>query len=404
MANFKYRSRDKFSRQVTGAIEASSADEAAKKLNDMGYLPISIEAAHNLSAQSFLTRFKAVKLNELSAFTRQLYSLQKAGLPLLSGLTAIAEQAKNNYFRLIINEVSRDIKEGMSFSQALKKHPRVFDEVFVSMVRAAEAGGSLVEILSRLNLLIEQKMDTQNRIKAATRYPLIALSVLCLGFLIVVTFVIPRFASIYSQFNAALPLPTQALIAINLAFKKYWYLFILGIGITLSAFFRFIRSAYGRTVWDNFKLRTPVFGALTTMLIMSRFARVTATLMKSGVSILEVLDLSGRTCGNVIISRAVSNIKESVSQGRGLSEPMKVSGLFPPVVTQMVSVGEQSGKVDDLLLSVADYYDLESGYTIRNLTTYIEPLLILILAVMVLIMALAIFLPMWNLIKVFKPA
>jgi type II secretory pathway component PulF len=310
---------------------------------------------------------------------------------------------KNQYFKLVIEEISRDIRGGISFSEALKKHTGVFDEVYVNMIKAAEAGGLMVEILARLTELIEQEIDTRARIKSATRYPMIAFFVLCVGFLIVVAFVIPRFASVYSQFNATLPLPTRILIGLNLAVQKFWYLFILIIAALIFGFRRFVNSNTGRPVWDNFKLKVPVIGPLVEMLVMSRFARVTAVLLKSGVPILEVLSLVSGSTGNIIISRAIENIKKSVVQGKGMSEPMKVSNLFSPIVVQMVYIGEQSGKVDELLLSVADYYDRESGYMIKNLTTYIEPILIFVLATMVLMMALGIFMPMWNLIRVFKP-
>jgi len=403
MPNFKYKARDKFSKLVTGSIAADSQADAAKKLTEMGYTPVSISEVRELGADKILSKYKRVGLEEVSTFTRQLYSLQKAGVPLLSSLEAVSVQMKNQYFKLVIEEISRDIRGGISFSEALKKHTGVFDEVYVNMIKAAEAGGLMVEILARLTELIEQEIDTRARIKSATRYPMIAFFVLCVGFLIVVAFVIPRFASVYSQFNATLPLPTRILIGLNLAVQKFWYLFILIIAALIFGFRRFVNSNTGRPVWDNFKLKVPVIGPLVEMLVMSRFARVTAVLLKSGVPILEVLSLVSGSTGNIIISRAIENIKKSVVQGKGMSEPMKVSNLFSPIVVQMVYIGEQSGKVDELLLSVADYYDRESGYMIKNLTTYIEPILIFVLATMVLMMALGIFMPMWNLIRVFKP-
>lgn len=404
MPNFKYKARDKFAKPVSGSTVAENQAEAVKKLQDMGYTVVSMSQVADFEAGEILGRFsKIVKLQEVSTFTRQLYSLQKAGLTLLSSLEAIALQSENRYFRTVIEETARDIRGGLNFSEALKKHPHIFDGVYISMIKAAESGGLMTEILERLTSLIEQQIDTRARIKAATRYPIIAFGVLCLGFLIVVTFVIPRFATLYGQFNVALPLPTRILIAINIAIQKYWYLLILGIGGAIFGFIRLINSKVGRPVWDNFKLKVPVFGPLVTLLTVSRFARVTAILMKSGVPILDILDLVGNTTGNIVIKRAISNIRQSVNQGQGMSEPMKVSGLFPPVVIQMVYAGEQTGRVDELLLSVADYYDRETEYMIKNLTTYIEPLLIFFLACGVLVMALAIFLPMWNLIKVFRP-
>ncbi len=403
MANFKYKARDKFAKLVTGATLAENQAEAVKKLQEMGYVVLDISEVSEFSAENILRKFRRVRLEDLNTFTRQLYSLQKAGLPLLSGLEAIALQTENRYFKTVIEEISRDIRGGLSFSAALKKHSQVFDQVYINMIKAAESSGLMVDILGRLTLLIEQEIDTRSRIKASTRYPMLAFFVLCLGFLIVITFVVPRFANLYAQFNAALPLPTRIMIAVNVAVRKFWYLFILGIGGATFAFIRFINSKTGRPIWDNFKLKVPVFGPLVSMLIMSRFARVTAVLMKSGVPILEILDLVANTSGNIIIKRAIMNIKESVNQGKGISEPMKITNLFPPIVIQMVAIGEQTGRVDELLLEVADYYDRESGYMIKNLTTYIEPILIFVLAAMVLIMALGIFMPMWNLIRVFRP-
>ncbi|MFC1674549.1 type II secretion system F family protein [Candidatus Omnitrophota bacterium] len=404
MANFKYKARDKFAKAVSGTIVAKDKDDAAKKLKSMDYTPVSISQAKEIGAEKFLRKLKRVKPQDLNAFTRQLYSMQKAGVPLLSSFQAIAGQMNNAYFKLVIEEIARDVRGGLSFSDALKKHPQVFDEIYTNMIAAAERGGAMVGVLERLNGLIEQEIDTQQQIKAATRYPLIAFFVLCAGFLIVVTFVIPRFAALYGQFNAVLPLPTRILIGLNIVISRFWYIFFIALGVSSYAFIHFIHSQFGRPVWDNFKLKLPVLGPLLSMFIMARFTRITAMLIKSGIPILEVFDLVGRTLGNVIIARAVANIRSSVSQGKGISEPMKVTALFPPVVVQMVAIGEQTGKVDELLFSVADYYDRESGYMIKNLTTYIEPVLIFVLGMMVLLMALGIFMPMWNLIKVFNPS
>jgi MSHA biogenesis protein MshG len=403
MADFRYRARDKFSQPVAGTVAAENEFAAAAKLQEMGYVPISLEPAAQGAGLDFLRALGGVKLEEVNSFTRQLYSLQKAGLPLLSSLESVAQETPNKKLRSAVEEISRSIRGGLSFSAALKNHSQIFDDIYVSMVKAAETGGNLVEILEKLCALLERDIDTRSRIKAATRYPMLAFLTLCLGFLIVVTFVIPRFAAIYGQFNAELPLPTRVLIAISIALRKFWYLFILAAAGVVFAFVRFTRSSFGRPLWDNFKLKVPVVGKLMMMLVMSRFARVTAILMKSGVPILEVLDLVGGTSGNIIITRAIIQIKESITQGKGMSEPMKVGGLFPATVVQMVSVGEQTGRIDELLLNVADYYDTESTYLIKNLTTYIEPILILVLGAMVLVMALAIFLPMWNLIKIFRP-
>lgn len=404
MSKFIYKVRDKFGKLHSGtlALEKGTKDDAARRLREMGYVPVSISEGQEAVRIKGMERFKRVTLQELNNFTRQLYSLQKAGVPLLASLESIAKQTKNTYFRTTIEEVALDIKKGTFFGEAVARQAKVFGDFYISMVKAAETGGALQEILERLCSIIEQEIDAQQRIKAATRYPIIAFFALCIAFTIVITFVIPRFAALYRQFDAPLPLPTQILIGLSLGMRRYWYLILLLLGGAVFAFKYFIKTKSGRQLWDKLKLRIPIFGQLISMFIMSRFARVTAILMKSGVPILEVLGLVSRTSGNSIVSKAILDIRESVNQGKGMVEPMKVTELFTPVVIQMVAIGEETGRVDELLLSVADYYDRELDYTVKNLTTYIEPILIFILSSMVLVMALGIFMPMWNLIRVFQ--
>lgn len=402
MPNFKYKARDKFAKPITGVITADSEEDTANKLRGMGYTPISVSKASEVTTDKVMKKISSVKLHELHIFTRQLYSLQKAGVNLVSSLQAISQQTESKYFKGIIEEVLRDVQGGSTLSQAFAKHPRAFDSIYTGMIKAAEASGRMIEVLERISALIEQEIRTRSNIKSATRYPIIAFCALCIGFLIVITFVVPRFASLYAQYSADLPLPTRIMITTNLAIRKFWYIFLIAGPLIVFAFKKFINSDRGRPIWDNFKLGVPVFGPLLLLILMSRFARVTAILIKSGIPILEVLNLVAASVGNTKIVRAIDHIKESVSQGKGIAGPMRVSGLFPPIVVQMVSIGEDTGSVDELLMGVADYYDQEIEYMIKNLTSYIEPLLILVLGTMVLIMALGIFMPMWNLMQLFK--
>ena len=321
---------------------------------------------------------------------------------LLYSLEAIAKDIGDEYFEGIIRQIASDVKAGMSFSEALRKHTSVFGEIYISMIKAAESSGQLAFMLQNILQLIEGEIDTRQRIQMAIRYPLLVVLALCIAFLVLSIFVIPRFIVVYAQFNTALPLPTRVMIGLYIALKKFWYLFLAVIGGAIYGFLRFINSKRGRPLWDNFRIRIYIIGPLLKMLVISRFARVTAIMMRSGVPILDVLELAANTSGNVIISRVIRNIKDSVIQGKGISEPMRLSNLFPAAVIQMVSAGEQTGKTAELLLGVADYYDRESGYLIKNLTTYIEPALIFLLGIMVLGLALAIFLPMWNLYKLFQ--
>jgi MSHA biogenesis protein MshG len=270
------------------------------------------------------------------------------------------------------------------------------------MVKAGEVSGSLDQSLDKLASLLEFEEKVHMRIKAATRYPLIVVCAIFIGFMILTTLIVPRFANIYSQFQTALPLPTRILLGLNVAITKYWWLSGLCIAVFIFAFKKLINTKAGRLHWDGFKLKVPIFGPLVFKLIMARFTRITGTLMKSGVGLLEILDLASSGVGNEVIARTIKAIKKSVSEGRGLSEPMRQSKMFPAAVIQMVSVGEQTGKLDELLIHVSGYYDAQAEYTINNLTSLIEPVLILILGCAVLFMALGIFLPMWNMMNLFR--
>jgi type II secretory pathway component PulF len=317
-------------------------------------------------------------------------------------LGAIEKQLKNQYLKDVVREITSSVETGSSLSDAMEKHPKVFNELYVSMIRAGEAGGILDDILERLADLGEKELDTRNRIKSATRYPMIAFFVLCIAFTVVVTFVIPKFSSVFAQFKTDLPLPTRILLGLSSAFKKYWLIELAAIAGLFFWFRYVIRLERGKLIWDTVKLKVPVFGPILLMLIMSRLTRVMAILIRSGLPILQILDMVARTSDNAVIARAIGTITESVREGKGLTEPMRLTGIFPPIVLQMVSVGEETGKIDELLLSVSDYFDQQSDYQIKNLTVLIEPLFVVFLGIMVLIMALAIFLPMWNLSTLFR--
>ena len=402
MNTYQYKARDRFGKAINGTIEAASEELVALKLKEAGYAPVSIKkASEKGTVIKLFDKFKGVGLSEVNMFSRQFFSLQRAGLPILSSLDGLRDQAENKIFKEAIGQIGRDIEGGMDLSSALARYPKIFNEIYVSMVKIGETAGILDDTLERLAVLGENEERIRSQIKSATRYPVIVVCAIAIGFIILTTLVVPRFARLYSHFTTALPIPTQILIWINYAITKFWWLTTIILSILSFGFYRFINTERGRRWWDNLKLKVPVFGPLILKLNMSRFARVTGILMKSGVPILRILELASSGAGNVIISRTLDNIRISVSEGKGMVEPMKFSGMFPPVVTQMVSVGEETGKIDELLMYVADYYDAQANYTIANLTTLIEPILIVILGSGVLLMALGIFLPMWNMMRFF---
>ncbi len=403
MPNYQYKARDKFSKPLSGVMSADDENAVAIRLNQLGYTPISITEAKQASqVTKFLGSAVKVKFTDLNMFTRQMATLQKAGLPILLALSALHEQSPNKILKEVIAQISRDIESGLSLSGALEKYPLIFDPLYINMVASGEVSGKLDQVLERLATLREHDETIRIRIKSATRYPMIVVIAMVVGFIVLTTLVVPRYAKIYAQYTTALPLPTQVLLGINYAVTKLWWLLIMVGSSAYFLFKRYINTKPGRIVWDNLKLKVPIFGGLLLKLSISRFTRITGTLMRSGIPILKILDISSGSTGNVVVSKAIQNIKDNVAEGKGMSEPMKISGLFPPIVTQMVAVGEETGKLDELLIHVSNYYDEQVDYTVSNLTSLIEPILIFVLGLGVLFMALGIFLPMWNLMSIFK--
>jgi len=271
------------------------------------------------------------------------------------------------------------------------------------MIQAGEAAGTLDEILDRLAAMTEREKDTRARIKAATRYPKMVIIAISAAFIVLATFVIPRFAAMFTKFGGILPLPTRVMIGINHIIHNYWYLMLAVTAAIALGFYWYTNTKKGRLSWDGLMLRVPVFGSLFLMITMSRFTHMLGMFMRSGVSILDTLKITSAAVGNTVISREVQKLRESVIGGSGLAQPLKESGIFTPMVVQMISVGEQAGKLDEMMAKVSRYYDLDVEYTIKNLSTLIEPVLIIIIGGMVLFLAMAIFLPMWDMASLFRP-
>ncbi len=403
MVKFHYKARDKASVLQEGDMDADSVATVAGRLKQTGLLPVEIKLLgmeHRLD--NLFSGLRRVKSSDINMLTRQLFVLEKAGIPLLSSLRAVREQVTSKELKALLDQVAKDIEAGATFSSALERHPQVFGQIYVSLVRAGEVSGRLSEILERLAYLGEHEEKVRNRINAALRYPMIVVVSILIAFCILITAVVPRFVNLYSQFNAALPLPTRILLGINTLLTKYWWLLLILAGIAFFLVRNFITTPKGRLFWDYWKLKVPVFGPLVHKLIMSRFTRLVGTLVKSGIPIMQVLDLVSLSLGNAVLTQSIEVIKHSVNEGKGITGPMRASGMFPAVVLQMVATGEETGKLDELLMFVSDYMDMEIDITIANLIVLIEPVLILFLGLSVLFMALGIFMPIWGMMNLFR--
>jgi type II secretory pathway component PulF len=385
----------------SGLMTAQTEKDVAASLKSMGCAPVAVRRSGLYDRLLSYFGSSRIRASDVRLYTEQLAALQKAGIPITVSLKTIHDSVAERNFQDMIASVLRDIEEGKSLSAALNGYPEVFKPLYVSVVRSSEAAGTLGEGLERLAALASYEERIGLRIKTATRYPLTVLGAALLGFIILIVAVVPRFASLYAQSAADLPLPTRALLFIHGALTSAWWLLAAGIASGVYAARIFVRSTQGRFFWDTVKLRVPVWGQLELKLAMSRFSRVFAALIRSGVDLFSVLDLTAEGVGNSAVSKVIAGLKASVSEGKGLSAPLRSSGVFPPIVTQMIATGEQTGKLDDVLSRLSQYYDTQVEYMVDNLTSMIEPVLILILGCLVLGMALGIFLPIWNLSHLF---
>ncbi|OGW48699.1 MAG: hypothetical protein A2Z50_00830 [Nitrospirae bacterium RBG_19FT_COMBO_42_15] len=403
MPSFHYKARDKFGALIEGTVDTATVEAVAAQLDGLGYIPVFIkEKSKGIFSPDFFVQFTRITAQDLIIFSRQFSTLISAGLPFITSFDTLIEQTENPRLKRVIAQVKQDVEGGSTIADALERHPKVFSELYVNMIRAGETGGVLDEILERLAILAEHEAETRARVKAATRYPIIVIAATVIAFVVLLTFVVPRFVEIYASFKGTLPLPTRILIWLNKFTKAYWYLIISGIAGIIFGVRWYINTEAGRLQWDNIKIRLPIFGPIFLKLAMSRFSRIFATLNRSGLPILQTLDIVSATIGNKIISRVIDNVRDSARGGKGLVQPMRVSKVFPPIVTRMIAVGEETGKMDEMLVKVSDYYDTEMEYAIKNLSTLIEPILIVIIGGMVLFLALGIFLPMWDMISLIK--
>lgn len=405
MPNFRYKVRDRNGKATTGMIDAPTIQVAGDRLYQLGYLPITIEeegSAVSPVMSDLWKRFKKVKLKDIIFFSQQLSTLYKAGLPLLTGLESLTEQTENKKLKPVLETIGRLIEGGSTLYEAISKYPDVFPPVYVNMVRAGETSGTLSESLDRFVALADRELRTRQRVKEATRYPKIVIFSVIIAFAVLIAFVIPRFAQIFTRFNTPLPLPTRIMIGINDLFHTYWYLVLcVLVGIPIL-FKRYIRTEQGRYFWDKVKTRIPMFGPLLLKIALSRFAYTFVMLNRSGIPILQTLEITSTTIDNVVFSQSIEKIGRNVREGRSLTDAMKESGRFTPLVIQMVAIGESSGTLDEMLMRVTEHYDIEVDNAVKELSTYIEPILTLFLGIVVLFLALAVFLPWWNMASLFR--
>jgi MSHA biogenesis protein MshG len=406
MPIFKYRVRDQAGKAILGTIDAPTLQGAGDRLHQLGYFPIAVEEKEKetsaLDLSDLWKRFKKVKLESLVLFSQQLSTLYKAGLPLLTSLLSLKEGAEDRRFKLALENICRQIEGGNTLYGAMASQPDVFSSIYTSMVQAGETSGRLGEALDRFVTLADREMRTRQKVKEATRYPILVLFTLAIAFGVLIVFVIPTFAQVFAQFKTPLPLPTRIMIGVNTIFQSYWYLILLALfGMPLMIRHQ-LRTEKGRYLWDRLKTRMPMLGSLYVKFGLSRFTYTFVMLNRSGIPILQTLEITSKTLNNVILSQTIERMGQKIKEGSSLTDAMRDSGRFTPLVIQMISVGETSGTLDEMLMRTTEYYDIEIENGIKRLSTYIEPMLTLFFGVVVLFLALAVFLPWWNMASLFR--
>ncbi len=402
MSQFTYKVRDDTGRVVEGEIEADSSALVQRRLVELGYTPISIteQKKSALKAEITLPSFgSGVKLKDVAVFSRQFASMINGGLSLMRSLGVLADQTENPRLASVIREVSDDVEGGQSLSVALGQHPKVFNRLFVSMIRAGETGGVLDSVLEQLADTIEKQVALRAKVKSALTYPVAILALVILVLIGMLIFVVPIFAGMYDQMGGTLPTPTRVLVSLSDLVKSYVVVLIVLAGGAGYGFKRWTGTEQGRVAWDKAKLKMPIFGGLIHKTAVTRFARTLESLLRAGVPILEALDITRETVGNAKMEEAVADIHQRVRGGEEMNAAMRDNPIFPPMVTQMVAVGEESGSIDNMLDKVALFYEREVEATVDSLTSLLEPLLIMVLGGSIGGMVVALYMPMFNLIN-----
>ena len=398
MITFAYQARDASGRIVTGIQDAINEDNAVTSLMNRGLMVLSLQKKSEASKTK--KNNSTVKETDTVLFTRQLATMIEAGISLVQALTALYEQCdpkRQRNLRAVISDVTSRVQGGDTFHEAISKHPRVFNRLYVSMVKAGEHGGLLAEILDRLAGFLEATARLRKKVKSAMTYPVIVITIAFAITTFLIVKVVPIFGEIFKDFGAKLPPPTQFLIDVSDFIRGNWYLLALGLGGTIFGLRYFLRSKRGKQLSDKWKLKLPVFGPLVHKICMSRFSRTFAQLIRSGVPILEVLEIVGGTSGNHVIETSIATVTQDIEKGDNLSVALSKKKIFPPMLLRMVAAGEATGKVDTMLEKMADFWDEEIEAMLDAMTSLIEPMLIVFLGVIVGGIVIAMFLPIFKL-------
>ncbi|MEN6319915.1 MAG: type II secretion system F family protein [Syntrophaceae bacterium] len=401
MPNYAYQAIDERGAVITGDVDAESLDNAASILAERGYIPTRVKekVATGLWLM-ILRKMNPVKITDLILFTKQFRSMFKAGVPIVRSLQVLEAQTQDHTLKEAIASMLESIKQGSTLTAAMEKHNSIFSPLYCSMIRAGEMSGSVPESLQRLIYIIEHESRIKSDIKSALQYPIIVTVALGVAFFVLLTFVVPKFAAMFSKVGIALPMPTKVALMLYEFLSNYWYLLIGGVIALIAGLRIYLKTEQGQYVRDTLILKLPILGTLFVKAAMSRFASIFGILQSSGVPIMSTMKILSDVIGNKAISREFDHVREKMQEGRGIAAPLGSAKYFPPMVVDMVAIGEETGNMEEMLREVTLHYDDEVSYAVKRLSDLIGPVLVVGLAAVVGFFALAIFLPMWDLTKV----
>src|SRR6266511_765747 len=400
---YTYRVRDRQGKLVTGSLQADSERLVISRLQEMGYVPVQVsEKKVGIGSREISFRPGHVKLKDLAVFSRQFATMVNSGLPILKALTILSQQTESKALTAAVTEVRLDVERGSALSVAMAKRPKAFNNLYVAMVRSGETGGVLDSVLLRIADNIENEVELRQRIKSAMTYPVVVLAMVGLILVAMLLFIVPQFKSIYAELHGTLPLPTRILLAVSDVFRTWWWAWALALAAGLFAYRKYKKTPAGRAQIDTLKLKVPIFGDLFHKTALARFAQTLSILLRSGVPILQALDIVAETVDNHVLSKAVVDVQSSVKEGESIARPLAKHAVFPPMVVQMLAVGEETGAIDTMLSKVGEFYDAEVKATVDSLTSLIEPLMIAVIGGCVGLAVIALYLPMFNVINLIK--
>ncbi|HKL25183.1 MAG TPA: type II secretion system F family protein [Desulfuromonadales bacterium] len=399
MSKFAWEGVTRSGQSMKGEMEAPTQEAVQAQLRRQGIQPGKIKArGKGLDMEIKIPGMEPkISTKDLVVFTRQFATMIDAGLPLVQCLDILGKQQDNKTFKKILLKVKEDVESGSTFADALKKHPKAFDELYVNLVAAGEVGGILDTILNRLAAYIEKALKLKKKVKSAMTYPATVVGIAVIVIAVILVFVIPSFQKMFADFGGELPMPTQVVINISNFIQDYILVIIGAIVLFIFAFKKIYATKRGREILDELALKLPIFGVLLRKVAVAKFTRTLGTMISSGVPILDGLEIVAKTAGNKTVEKAIYRVRQSISEGKTIAEPLEKSGVFPPMVCQMIAVGEQSGSIDTMLNKIADFYDDEVDDAVGNLTAMMEPLLMLFLGTTVGGLVIAMYLPIFKL-------